>query len=84
MLHIKFAKPRDASLIRLACPTCECRTFFAATFEDYYGWHKTCLKCGESWQDGEMLERPFERGWRKRRIEQAKQTYRRLTKEQQK
>jgi len=35
-----------------------------ARFQAWYGWFVVCLTCGERWEDGEPVERPFERGWR--------------------
>ena len=37
-------------------------------FQEWYGWDVACLHCGESWGDGERIERPFAPGWRKRRV----------------
>lgn len=37
----------------------------------WYGPTITCCGCGDSWSDGEMLERPFRRGWRKESIGRA-------------
>lgn len=54
------------------CPTCGRRRRMYMWWQEWYGWHVTCLTCGEQWQDGEMLARPFCRGWRKENIAQAK------------
>lgn len=35
----------------------------------YYAPIVYCVDCGDSWSDGELGERPFARGWRKRAIE---------------
>ena len=48
----------------LRCPTCARRRRMWAWFQEYYGWHITCLTCGDAWQDGEMCPRSFARGWR--------------------
>lgn len=77
-IHINRTRHSIFRLDRSHCPTCERRTFFAAFFQDWYGWDSTCLRCGERWQDGEMCERPFLRGWRKKSIEDTKRHYRRL------
>ncbi len=48
-----------------ACPTCKQRRRFAGLDSGpYYGVAWTCCACGDSWADGERLERPFLRGWR--------------------
>jgi hypothetical protein len=46
---------------------------------EWYGTLWSCMACGDSWSDGERLERPFSRGWRaekiaylKKRVEQLK------------
>lgn len=56
----------------MRCPTCKKKRKFWCWFQEWYGWHVTCLACGEAWQDGEMLERPFAPGWRKERIVAAR------------
>jgi hypothetical protein len=60
----------------LACPTCKQRRRMAGRdFGPYYGPTVTCLGCGDSWSSGEMLERPFKRGWRKESIATAKRAW---------
>lgn len=75
-ININFIRYSQRRLERCDCPTCKRRTFFVAFFQDWYGWDAICLKCGDRWQDGEMCERPFMRGWRKKSIESAKRTWR--------
>jgi hypothetical protein len=36
--------------------------------QEWYGTMWTCLACGDQWADGELLERPFMRGWRWRNV----------------
>lgn len=76
MSHLKRTDFTDASVRRHYCPTCEKRTTFYGLFQDWYGWLITCLTCGDRWQDGEMLPRPFERGWREKSVERAKRAMR--------
>lgn len=76
MLHVNHVRYSEARLAREHCPNCKKRTFFVSFFQDYYGWDSTCLRCGDSWQGSEMRERPFERGWRERRVKEAKDAYR--------
>ena len=54
------------------CPNCKGRRKFFGWFQDWYGWHLTCLKCGDQWQDGEMIERPFMPAWREKNIARAR------------
>lgn len=44
--------------------------------QPWYGSMFTCLRCGERWVDGEMLERPFAPRWRKDNIKCAEKFYR--------
>lgn len=57
------------------CPTCEKRRRFSAFDAPWYGPTWTCCGCGDQWGDGEMLPRPFVRGWRKKNIERAKKVW---------
>jgi hypothetical protein len=59
------------------CPNCAKRRFVLRWHQEWYGWNETCLRCGEQWQDGQRLERPFCPGWRKLRVARAKQLWRR-------
>ena len=60
----------------IECFNCKVRRRCLARFQDWYGWTITCLTCGDSWQDGEMIERPFQRGWRKEAVARAKKFWR--------
>lgn len=62
----------DAAVKVIHCPTCLKRRRFFAWFQDWYGWHFTCLSCGDQWAEGERLTRPFCPGWRKANIDHAK------------
>jgi hypothetical protein len=72
MFHINFARFSQVKSKIVKCPTCEHRRKFLCEFQEWYGWLITCLTCGDRWENGEMLPRPFERGWRKRKIAEAK------------
>lgn len=54
----------------LRCPMCECITEMVRRFDGWYGTSSMCCRCGDSWSDGELHERPFARGWRARAIRQ--------------
>jgi hypothetical protein len=56
----------------LRCPTCKARRRFVVTLHMWYGPDQVCCGCGESWSDGEMSPRPFQRGWRVESIKRAK------------
>lgn len=57
------------------CPTCKCRRRFVGLAAVWYGTLWTCCACGDAWGDGERLERPFARGWRKRSIDEARRLW---------
>lgn len=46
------------------CPTCKTRRRFIGADALWYGATWTCCRCGDSWNDGERMVRPFARGWR--------------------
>lgn len=79
-LHICFSRKDEERVLISKCPTCKRRTKFYSWFQEWYGWHSTCLNCGDRWTDGEMLERPFERGWRKENILRAKECVKEMRK----
>ena len=54
------------------CPTCERMRRMYGFHVEWYGTTWTCAGCGEQWADGEQLERPFSRGWRRRSVEWAR------------
>lgn len=58
-------------LIELRCPTCEAERPMMAKSYEWYGWTHVCLGCGDAWQDGERLDRPFKPKWRKERVARA-------------
>jgi hypothetical protein len=77
-VHINFRRVVEAEYKIFFCNgQCQCRRKMLTEFEEWYGWTVTCLRCGDSWQDGEMLPRPFERAWRERRVASAKKTIKR-------
>ena len=78
-VHILWTTFSEVRAVRVHCPTCRpFRVAAVAAFQEWYGWMVTCLRCGESWQDGEMLMRPCEPGWRPKAIQAARTRYRRV------
>lgn len=78
-LHINWTRFSEVKAIRVACPTCRpFRVAAVASFQEWYGWLVTCLRCGEQWEDGEVLPRPCERGWRVKSIQEARKRYRQM------
>lgn len=71
-IHIHAPQP-DAEWCAIhRCPTCERERRFYCTHTPWYGVDRWCTGCGDMWQDGELSERPFERGWRRRNREYAR------------
>jgi transcription initiation factor TFIIIB Brf1 subunit/transcription initiation factor TFIIB len=72
-IHI-YAPPREIRIIQASCcPDCQ-RTEPAMVddFTDGYNAAEVvCLCCGNGWSEGKLCPKPFERGWRQRRIADA-------------
>lgn len=71
-IHIHAPQPTHARKRRKRCPTCRVRRTFVCFAYAWYGWHVTCLGCGDAWQDGEMMPRPFAPRWREKSIASAR------------
>lgn len=59
---------------KVGCPVCEIAdapTVVSYPGSPYYGPDTTCTCCGDKWSDGELWERPFQRGWRQESIAAA-------------
>lgn len=59
-------RPSDRFLRRriIRCPFEERQQEMVIRFEEWYGPTVYCCGCGDSWSDGELMPRPFYRGWR--------------------
>jgi ribosomal protein L37AE/L43A len=57
------------------CPCCQRLRPIAGFYQRWYGFTWTCLGCGDSWSGGELLPRPFARGWRQRSIANARRMW---------
>lgn len=73
-IHIYWTDYSRTECWVIDCPTCERPRRMSAQFQEWYGWTVYCAGCGDSWQDGEMMDRPFARGWRRQSIEHARKT----------
>ena len=71
-LHINWTRYSETCCIVVDGPTCKRPRRTLAQFQEWYGWTITCAGCGDTWQDGERMERPFEPGWRRKAIEAAR------------
>jgi len=70
-LHIHAPPPDRIGVKTIECPTCETDRGFLFEHYPWYGWTRTCLSCGDQWEDGERRERPFRRAWRKAAVAEA-------------
>jgi hypothetical protein len=70
-LHIHVTPADRIGVETLECSTCETERGFLLEHYEWYGWMLTCLSCGDQWEDGERLERPFRRAWRKAAVAEA-------------
>lgn len=57
------------------CPVDECITEMVTRFEAWYDPVTWCTKCGDAWSGGELLERPFRRGWRAGAVRVARELW---------
>jgi len=82
MTHVNWTRYSKVQCKLLHCPNCSKKDYgnprrrCLCEFQEWYGWNVTCISCGEQWQDGEMLPRPFAPHWRKDNIENAKKRLR--------
>lgn len=75
-LHIHAPQPTEKSIRAGHCPDCKRRSWFIGIFTPWYGWDKTCLRCGRHWQDGEWVPLAFVRQARQKSIDRAKRRFR--------
>lgn len=59
----------------LHCPTCNTTRRFVVCVQEWYDPIATCCFCGDSWEGGVRLPRPFKRGWRTEASESAKRRW---------
>lgn len=61
----------------LRCPICECVTEMVQCWHPWLGSTFGCCRCGDGWDGGtgELLERPFARGWRWRQARAYQQKW---------
>lgn len=75
-VHINTGGPKTWIRRVGTCPCCKDRRRIVGFFQEWYGTTWTCCGCGDSWADGEILPRPFCRGWRGQAIAKAKVRWR--------
>jgi ribosomal protein L37AE/L43A len=62
----------QADLRTTFCPTCKKDTLKLCQYFEWYGPSVVCLECGERWEGGERLPRPFAPKWREKSVERAR------------
>jgi hypothetical protein len=72
LVHINAPRGRYFAAVN-ECPTCERPRRMLGWHVEWYGTTWTCAGCGDQWQDGERLERPFAPGWRQRNARHARE-----------
>ena len=71
-VHIYAPKPTSVECVVNFCPTCDRLRRMLVKQYEWFGPDFICAGCGDRWSDGEMLERPFMAGWRRKSIEYAR------------
>jgi len=74
--HISLTRMDDMKITRDYCPDCKKRSYFFNFYQEWYGWHSTCLRCGRQYADGEWIHLEFSRFARKQNIESARRCWR--------
>jgi predicted nucleic acid-binding Zn-ribbon protein len=77
-LHIHAPQPSRAKALRTVCPDCGRKVVMLAFFTEWYGWDKTCTRCGREWKDGERMPLSFCRTARADNIRYAINRWRRF------
>jgi hypothetical protein len=75
-VHIHRPPVKHRKLSRSTCSTCGKPRWMVCFFYEWYGWLVTCLGCGEMWEDGERLERPFMPRWQEENKRNARKHWR--------
>ena len=73
ILHIHAPQPDRTEVKEIWCPNCGASREMLAEHVPWYGWGLTCLSCGDAWEDGERLPRPFKPRWREESITRAQE-----------
>jgi hypothetical protein len=72
----------DAEFRKVAyCGHCKRRRRIYGWAQEWYGTIWTCCHCGDAWCEGELLPRPFQRGWRQRAAAKATRRWAELTRD---
>lgn len=78
-VHVHAPPTVDRAITATVCPDCKKHTRMLQFFQEWYGWHSTCLRCGREWDDGEWMPLDFRRGVRQDNISSAKARWRHLS-----
>jgi len=77
-IHINWTEFTEKRISRQMCPDCGKISYFVNFYQDWYGWHSTCMRCGRQWSDGEWIPLNFSPTARKKNIENARRTWENL------
>ena len=76
MNGVHICRPPITWLRRVAvCPVCHIRGRIVGMSQEWYDTQWTCCNCGDAWEGGELLPRPFARGWRAAAKARARQRW---------
>ena len=76
-IHV-HAPPSNFTLQKNICSTCGEPQWMLGSHAMWYSSDWVCLQCGERYNDDGIAERPFERAWRKKSINNAMQTLKKI------
>jgi hypothetical protein len=73
VIHVHAPKPSKTEVVKFHCSNCDCAREGLAEYTEWYGYELTCLNCGDVYDEDGRRERPFERGWRKKSVDAARE-----------
>ena len=71
-VHVYAPAAEQAKLQNVECNTCGPDATFYSRFYEWHGWGHVCLRCGERFEGGYQLDRPFYSQWREDSIRSAR------------
>jgi transposase len=72
VVHVNAPKPVNREVVKFHCSNCDVSREGLGEYYEWYGYELTCLTCGDVYTEDGRRERPFERGWRKKSVEDAR------------
>jgi len=77
--HISPTQTHARRLARGICPDCNKYTYFAIFHQEWYGWDRTCLRCGRKWSGRERIPFSSPRTARRDSVRAARDRWKRGT-----